>query len=99
MISFYSILFLFILVALLSGSRTSKNSRLAEEIYDRINKLFPKLKDSWVSASVLLANTYASTGDLGKATDIKKEIAQSGLKKRSGLSWTTTSNGKYYVSL
>ena len=64
-----------------------------------MNKLFPQLKDSWMSASVLLANTYTSIGDIGKATDVKMQLAQSGLKKKGGRSWTTTSNGKYYVSL
>ena len=86
-------------MALLSGARNHKNSQLAEEIYDRMSKLFPQLKDSWISASVLLANTYTSIGDIGKATDVKMQLAQSGLKKKGGRSWTTTSNGKYYVSL
>ena len=86
-------------MALLSGARNHKNSQLAEEIYNRMKKLFPRLQHSWVSASVLLANTYSSSGDVGKATDIKIELVQSGLKKTSALSWTTTNNGKYYVSL
>ena len=86
-------------MALLSGARNHKNSQLAQEIYDRMNKLFPQLKDSWMAASILLANTYTLSGDIGKSTDIKIGLAQSGVKKKSGLSWTTTTNGKYYVSL
>ena len=86
-------------MAILSGARNHKNSQLAEEIYNRMKKLFPQLQDLWVSASILVANTYSLLGDMGKATDIKIELAQSGLKRKSGLSWTTTSNGKYYVSL
>ena len=86
-------------MAVLSGARNHKNSQLAEEIYNRMKKLFPQLQDLWLSASILVANTYSLLVDMGKATDIKSELAQLGLKRRSGLSWTTTSNGKYYVSL
>ena len=86
-------------MALLSGARNHKTLELAQEIYHRMNKLFPGLKESWMAASILLANTHTSAGDFGKATDIKVELAQSGVKRKGGLSWTTTASGKFYVSL
>ncbi|CAF4242472.1 unnamed protein product, partial [Rotaria magnacalcarata] len=75
-IRFYFLVF--ILVALLSGARNQKNSKLAQEVVDRIRMLFPDVKGSLLPASILLANTYASSGDIEKATNIKIELHKSG---------------------
>ena len=92
-------LFVFVfLVAVLSGARNQRNSPLAEQIVDRMKKLFPDLKTELISASVLLANIHGSLGDREKASDIRTELHQSGLKKKAGLSWTAP-DGNSYVSL
>ena len=82
-------------VALLSGARNVKNNSLSQQVYDRMKKLFPESQDPLISASILLANVYASTGDIDKASDIRN---QSGVKKKIGLS-STVINGQLYVSL
>ncbi|CAF4874568.1 unnamed protein product [Rotaria sp. Silwood1] len=74
--------------ALLSGARNDKNSKLAQDIVDRMHKLFPDFKNSLVSASILLANVYASSGAMEKTTDIKIQLHTSGAKKKVGLSLT-----------
>ena len=86
------------LVALLSGARNEKNSQLAQTVYSQMKTLFPKLSRSMVPASVLLANVYAASGDLDRASDIRRELQRSGMKKKPGLSWTAT-NRQIYVSL
>ncbi|CAM4770811.1 unnamed protein product [Rotaria magnacalcarata] len=77
-----------IYMALLSGARNQKNSKLAQEVVDRIRKLFPDVKGSLLPASILLANTYASSGDIEKATNIKIELHKSGAKKKAGATLT-----------
>lgn len=84
------------LVALLSGTRNAKNSLLSQQIHDRMKKIFQS-NDSLISASILLSNTYASSGDIEKASDIKTELYQSGAKRKSALTWTVV-NGQVYVS-
>ena len=86
------------LVALLSGARNEKDSRLAQVVYEQMKKLFPKSTRSMVPASVLLANVYAASGDLEKASDIRRELQRTGMKKKPGLSWTAT-NRQIYVSM
>ncbi len=61
---------IFILVILLSGARNVKNSYLSQNIYDRMKKLFPQMIDPLKSATILLANVYASSGEIDKASDI-----------------------------
>jgi hypothetical protein len=51
-------------VALLSGARNEKNSDLSQKVYDRMKKLFPQLINPIASAAILLANVYASTGEI-----------------------------------
>ena len=84
-------------VALLSGARNEKNSQLSQVVYDQMKKLFPQSARSMVPASVLLANVYAAAGDLDRASNIRRELHRTGLKKKVGLSWTTT-NREIYVS-
>ncbi|CAF4583839.1 unnamed protein product [Rotaria sp. Silwood2] len=74
--------------ALLSGARNDKNSKLAQDVVDRMHKFFPDFKNSLVSASILLANVYASSGAMEKATDIKIQLHTLGAKKKVGLSLT-----------
>lgn len=84
-------------MALLSGARNDKNTQLAQNICDRLKRLFPSTKDSLTAADVLLANTYASSGDIGKASDIRIQLTKSGAKKKIGTS-TTVVDGEIYVS-
>ncbi|CAF1456583.1 unnamed protein product [Adineta ricciae] len=82
-------------MALLSGARNDKNAQLAQTICDRLKRLFPSTKDSLTAAKVLLANTYASCGDIGKASDIRIQLTKSGAKKKIGTS-TTVVDGEIY---
>jgi hypothetical protein len=61
-------------VSLLSGARNQRNSSLSEEIYNRIEELFPNYKEKLIPAAILLANTYQSSGNFEKATDIAGQI-------------------------
>ncbi len=83
---------------LLSGARNVKNSNLSQNIYDRMKKLFPQMVNSLLSAAILLANTYASSGEMDKASNIRIQLNKSGIKKKIGLSWTSV-NGQLFVSL
>jgi hypothetical protein len=85
-------------VALLSGARNEKNIHLSEKLYDSMKKLFPQMSSPLKSAAVLLANVYASSGEIEKASDIRIQLHKSGGKKKIGLTWTTV-NGQIYVSL
>ncbi|CAF4381758.1 unnamed protein product, partial [Rotaria magnacalcarata] len=60
-----------------------------------MKKLFPERKDPLVSAAVLLANVYASSGEMDKASDIRLDIYKSGTKKKVGLTWITV-DGQVY---
>ncbi|CAF2082273.1 unnamed protein product, partial [Rotaria magnacalcarata] len=82
-------------MALLSGARNRMNANLAQQIYDRMNKVFSQSDDSLVSAATLLANVYGSIGDIDKASDIRIQLTKSGAKKKSGLSWTVV-DGQVY---
>jgi hypothetical protein len=85
-------------VALLSGARNEKNIHLSQQIFDRMKKLFPELTHPLIAAAILLHNSYASSGKIEKASDIKLQLIKSGLKKKMALSWTSV-NGKLFVSL
>ena len=87
-----------ILVILLSGARNVNNSDLAQQVYNRMKKLFPQMTNPLTSAAVLLSNVYASSGEMDKAADIRRELYRSGAKKKVGLSWTEA-NGQVFVSL
>jgi hypothetical protein len=91
-------LVLFVLVSLLSGARNEKNNHLAEKIFHRMKKLFPQSSGPLTSAAILLANIYASSGDLDKASDIRIQLHRTGAKKKVGLSWTVV-NGKIFVNI
>ena len=87
----------FIVVALLSGARNEKNTNLAEEVFEQMKRLFPGLTNPLVAASVLLSNTLASSGNIGRATEMRKNFNPVGAKKKVGLSWTVI-DGQFYVS-
>ena len=84
-------------MALLSGARNEKNIHVSENVYKRMKKLFPQQKNPLTSAAILLANVYASSGEIEKASDIRLQLHKSGNKKKIGLSWTAI-NGQIYVS-
>ena len=84
-------------MALLSSARNQRNSSLSEQIYHRIEKNFPNYKKELIPATVLLANTYQSSGNFEKARDIKNKLSVEGAKKQQGLTWTEV-NGKIFVS-
>ena len=84
-------------VSLLSGARNARNSSLAEQMNHRIRELFPDFKRCLVSASVLLANTLASSGELDKASSVRWTLSQSGEREEAGLSWTIV-NGQLVVN-
>ena len=83
------------LVALLSGARNERNSQLAQDVFDRMRRLFPQPIPSMVPASVLLANVYAASGDLDRASDIRKALQRSGMRKKVGLSHGLQSIRRY----
>jgi len=85
-------------VPFLSGARNQKNSHLSQQIFDRMKKLFPELHNQLATASILLANVYASSGEMEKASDIRIQLHKSGIKKQVGLAWTAP-NGQIFVSL
>jgi hypothetical protein len=84
-------------VSILSAARNQGDICLSEKIFDRIKQFFPEIKPYLASAGVLLANTYASKGDFSRASNIRKEIFESGLKKKIGISKTVV-NGQIQVS-
>jgi hypothetical protein len=81
-------------VALLSGARNQHNVLLSKRIFERMQRLFPDFKDDITSASILMANTLASSGFYDEATAIRKNA---GRKTKIGLTWTDI-NGEIVVS-
>jgi TRAP-type mannitol/chloroaromatic compound transport system permease large subunit len=84
------------LVSLLSGARNEQKASLSQKIVDRMKHFFPEMKAGLTAAIVLLANTYASTGQFHQASTVRMEIAKSGWKKKVGVS-TTVVNGQLTV--
>ena len=85
-------------MALLSAARNQRNALLSQKVFDRIKNYFPNDKDYLVSATILLANTYAVNNNFEIASNIRNELNQSGMKKVIGFS-STVVNGKIVVSL
>ena len=84
-------------VAMLSGARNQRDSELSQRLYDRMTSLFPGQKPALISASILLSNTYLSTGEHERAQEIRlKRIKQFGRKVKPGLSLTDV-NGELVV--
>jgi hypothetical protein len=91
-------LIIFILATLLSGARNQNNTHLSQKVFDCMKKHFPEMTDPLISASILLANVYASSGQIDKASNIRIQLHKSGAKKKMGLS-STVVNGQLAVSL
>jgi hypothetical protein len=84
-------------VSILSGTRNSRDHILSENIYKRMKSLFPDQKDSLISGSILLCNTYSSVGEHDRATDIRfNRIKELGGKVKPGMAWTEK-DGKLVV--
>lgn len=85
-------------MAVLSGARNAKNTYLSQNIVDRMKNIFPHSNDRLLSASILLANVYASSGNIDMASSIRIELNKSGAKKTIGISRTEI-DGKILVNL
>ncbi len=84
-------------MAILSAARNQRNASLAQKIFNRIQFHFPDCKNDLVSATVLLANTYALSNDSSMAFDLRTKLTKSGMKKVPGLC-STVVKGKIFVS-
>ncbi len=84
-------------MSLLSAARNARETVLARKTMVRIQQLFPNYKSYLTSASVLLANTVASSGDFDESSTIRRNLSQYGAKKLMGLSWTEA-NGEIVVN-
>ena len=78
---------------MLSAARNAKNRILAEKFYKRIESKFADDETCLVSARVLLANTYALTGNKSMAAHIR---SQEKIRKTIGYAWTVV-NGQIHV--
>ncbi len=84
-------------MSLLSVARNRQETSLARQTIHRIQQLFANFNNNLTSASVLLANTLASSGESEEASTIRWKMSQSGAKKKAGLSWTEV-NGEIVVN-
>jgi hypothetical protein len=84
-------------VSLLSSARNARKADLAKETTHHISQLFPDHRIDQTSASILLANTLASSGDVEESSTIRWKLSQSGARKMMGVSWTVI-NGKILVN-
>jgi hypothetical protein len=66
-------------------------------MFHRIEQHFADHEQLYVSATVLLANTFALTGDLTGASEIRAKLHQMGIRKKPGIS-TTVVDGQIVVS-
>ncbi len=62
-----------------------------------MQQLFANFNNNLTPASVLLANTLASSGELEEASTIRWNMSQSGARKTAGLAWTEV-NGEIVVN-
>ncbi|CAF4510092.1 unnamed protein product, partial [Rotaria sp. Silwood2] len=82
-------------MSILSSARNKKNPSLSQSIFHRIQSKFSDFESCLISATILLANTYALSGNKSFASHIRMKISQSGMKKVDGCSWTVV-NGKVF---
>ena len=85
-------------VAMLSSARNEKNACLSQKIFERVRLLFLDDEDLLSSTTVLLTNTYGSSGDFIRTSELRMEMRPSNLKKVPGRS-STIVNGKLVVRL
>jgi hypothetical protein len=87
----------FLLVAILSGARNSRDLSLSGKIYNKMKSLFPDQKNALISGSILLGNVYSSLGDDQGAEDIRlTRRKEFGTRIKVGMSWTAV-NGQVVV--
>lgn len=85
-------------VAILSGARNHGHSSLAQKLLEKIKEKCSNQDDGILrAASILVANTYALSGDDEKSFDIKEKLDRSNKKRVVGVSWTEV-NGEIAVS-
>ncbi|CAF1183546.1 unnamed protein product [Rotaria sp. Silwood1] len=82
-------------MSMLSSARNEKNGSLVQTIFDRIESKFSDVESCLTSATVLLANTHALSGNKSLASNIRMKLDQSGMKKVVGISWTVV-DGKVF---
>jgi hypothetical protein len=74
---------------MLSGARNHRQIALSEKLYDRMKVLFPMKKENLIAASILVSNTYLSSGDDQKAKEVQSNgMKQFGKNIKVGLTWT-----------
>jgi hypothetical protein len=74
---------------MLSGARNHRQIALSEKLYDRMKVLFPMKKENLIAASILVSNTYLSSGDDQKAKEVRSNrMKQFGKNIKVGLTWT-----------
>ncbi|CAF3065937.1 unnamed protein product [Rotaria sp. Silwood2] len=66
-----------------------------QSIFNRIQSKFSDFESCLTSATILLANTYALSGNKSFTSHIRMKISQSGMKKVAGCSWTVV-NGNVF---
>ena len=89
---------LFILVALLSGARNHRQASLSQQLYERMQRLFPDRHDDLIAASVLVFNTCSSSGDELRAREVRlARLKRFGKTPQIGVTWTVV-KGKLVVS-
>ncbi|CAF2853700.1 unnamed protein product [Rotaria sp. Silwood2] len=82
-------------MSILSSARNAKYISLSKNIFHRIEYYFSNNENYLTSAQVLLANTYALSGNKSMASNIRMKLNQSNTKKVVGYAWTVV-NGKVY---
>jgi hypothetical protein len=82
---------------MLSAARNRRDTVRAQNLFDRMQSLFPDHKSWLTSASILVGNTYFSAGDDQEADKTRTDrIKRVGNKVRAGCAWTEV-NGEIVV--
>ena len=81
-----------VLVAMISGARTQCNTNISEKLLVDMKIRFPDFEEESISALILLGNTYSSTNDFNRSSNIRKQIQESRVKSSVGQSWTCIDN-------
>ena len=90
---------MFLLAAVLSGARNHRQVALSQQFYDRMQRLFPNRHEDLIAASVLVSNTYSSSGDELKAREVRLDrIKRFGRNVTVGVSLTAV-KGEVVVRL
>ena len=76
-----SFLLLFLLAVLLSAARNARDTKLAQNTFDRMQKLFPRHQHDLMIGSILLANTDGFSS-------IRTGPSPNTSKRQVGVAWT-----------